>query len=195
MNNYIKMFMVDNNLKEGESFKIKYFDNEFWFDSYGYLNFKIKDDYDDYTNLTCMLLNGDVQVEKLSPIPTERFIPKEKEKYWFVTCFNEVVSNNFIGVIGEKYLFEHTLVFKTKEQAEDYKWFLDKVDEYKKPLKPKECNYYLFYDHDDKKVYRTCDTSCQGQGNVYFGDKENIEKFLEEVGKERIKKYMFDIWK
>ena len=188
------MFMEDNNLKEGESFKIKYFDNEFWFDSYGYLNFKIKDNYDDYANLTCMLLSGDVQVEKLSPIPSEKFIKKKKEKYWFVTCFNEVVSNNFIGVIGEKYLFEHTLVFKTKEQAEDYKWFLDKVDEYKKPFEPEAYNHFFYHNHKDGKVYRDYNVSCQSQGIIYFGDKENINKFLEEVGKERIKKYMFDIW-
>lgn len=191
MNKYIKMFMDDNNLKEGESFKIKYFDNEFWFDSYGYLNSKIKDDYN---NLTCMLLSGDVQVEKLSPIPTERFIPKENERFWFVNNFGFIDNEVYVSDTSADYCVRHNLVFRTKEEVKDYKWFLDKVDEYKKPFELEKDNHYFYYNHEDEKVYRIYDIYRQGQGIICFGNKENIEKFIEEVGEERIKKYMFDIW-
>lgn len=184
MNKYIKMFMDDNNLKEGEIFKIKYFDNEFWFDYYGYLNSKIKDDYN---NLTCMLLSGDVQVEK------EPWKPKKGERYYFNDEYGDVVWNTYGDDDYDRYVLAHRLVFQTQAEAEDYKWFLDKVDEYKKPFGVCDKNYYFNYDHDGREVIRYYDDLCQCQGTIYFGSLENIDKFLEEVGEDRIKKYWFKV--
>lgn len=189
MNKYIKMFMDDNNLKVGEKFKQKDGNKIYHFDENGFL--MDEEGYMLDANDIASFLYGYYEVVKLKNEPWK---PKLDEKYWFVSQYGDVNYNYNDDDEYDKYILTHRPIFQTRYEADDYKWFLDKIDEYKKPLKPKECNYYLFYDHDDKKVYRTCDTSCQGQGNVYFGDKENIEKFLEEVGEERIKKYMFDIW-
>lgn len=194
MNKYMQAFLDDNNLKANERFEIPGVIFKYFFTEDGVLLCETTTGEIEKGRYLYELLDGDYKIKKLSPIPSEKFIPKEKEKYWFVTCFNEVVANNFLGLIDEKYLFEHTLVFKTEEQAEDYKWFLDKVDEYKKPFELKKDNHYFYYVHENEKVCSSFDISSQGQGIIYFGDKENIEKFFEEVGEERIKKYMFDIW-
>lgn len=90
-------------------------------------------------------------------------------------------------------------MFRTQEECEDYKWFLDKLDEYKTDFTPEEwgnCNinkYEIYFNHYNKFIQTNCYSICQGFHNYSF-TKENADKFIEEVGEERIKKYMFNIW-
>ena len=192
MNKYIQAFLDDNNLKVGEMFKIKHYNaNKFWFDDYGWL---YSEKEENIGQIILMLLSGEVQVEKLSNIPSEKFFPKEGERYYFVTAGGKISYMDYSKDNCDVYLISHNLVFETREQVEDYKWFLDKIDEYKKPFIPHSDNYYLFYQHTAKRIMVFSTQILQYQGTIYFGDVININTFIKEVGEERIKKYMFDIW-
>lgn len=193
MNKYIKMFMDDNNLKVGEKFKQKDGNKIYHFDENGFL--MGEEGYRLDANDIASFLYEYYEVEKLSSIPTERFIPEEKEEYWFVDRYGNVDFGTYHKAGRHDYIIAHTLIFKTKEQAKDYKWFLDKVDEYKKPFEYEDDNYCLYYNHENESVCLNNVMVTQGQGVIHFGNEDNIDAFIKEVGEERIKKYMFDIWK
>lgn len=136
-------------------------------------------------------LLGEHEVEKVKKEPWK---PKLDEPYWYVSCFGNVFYTRYIHDKGHEYMLTHNLIFQTKKEAEDYKWFLDKVDEYKKTFGVCDKNYYFNYDPDVREVLKYYDDFCQNQGTIYFGDLENIDKFFEEVGEDRIKKYWFNVF-
>ena len=183
------MFMDDHNLKVEERFKIETYEGEFWFDNFGYLNATLNDEK---VGLLNALLDEEVQVEKLKKGPWK---PKKGEEYYRINNYG-VISATVNESEMDDYYFEHNLAFRTKTEAEDYKWFLDKVDEYKKPFDFSDIfnNYYLYYDYGIKAVGYSSTLYYQVQGVVYFGDEDNIVYFIEEVGEDRIKKYMFGIY-
>ena len=193
LNKYIQAFLDDNNLKANEVFKIDGYDNEYYFDDDGYLRFK---DIlcSRYSDLLTSVLNDNERIIKITPIPTERFIPKKGERYYFLNTVGKISHLTNSKDDFDTYVIHHNLVFKTKEQAEDYKWFLDKVDEYKKPFKYEDYNNFLYYDHYYESIEMLTVTTAEYQGTIHFGDKANTKAFIEEVGEERIKKYMFDVW-
>lgn len=147
MNKYIKMFMNDNNLKVGDEFKAKGLNiNRTWsFDENGYL---LDGVYEESGNVLCAFLRGEWEVEKVKKEPWK---PKLDDSYWYVSCFGNVSYTKYIHDKDDEYMLTHDLIFQTKEEAEDYKWFLDKVDEYKKPFILGKHNYLIYYNHEDKK--------------------------------------------
>ena len=191
MNKYVKMFMDDHDLKVGDEFRAKGVDVAIWHfnqdgtmeNQAGFRNNKV---------LTKLLL-GEYAVEKLTK--TDSWEPKLCEKYWIVTQGGDVTWYYNESDSEDKYIFAHSLVFPTEEEAEDYKRFLDKVDEYKKTFEPEKDNCYFYYDHNSDRIFTTCDQVYPNQGTIYFGDEDNINEFFEEVGEERIKKYWFSIWR
>lgn len=190
MNKYIKMFMEDNNLKVGDEFRKK------GTDAYDIWHFtedgRIENERGIGSNkLLVKFMLGEWEVEKAKKEPWK---PKLNKLYWFISHYGDVYCNHNADDEQDKYIFTHRPIFPTEQEAADYKWFLDKVDEYKKPFDPERYNYFFNYNPKKEKVYRTWDMVCQHQGTTYFGEKENIREFFEEVGEDRIKKYMFNIW-
>lgn len=189
MNKYIKMFMDDHNLKVGDEFRAKglNIDKTWHFDENGYL---IAGVHVDSGNILSAFLLGEWEVEKVEKRPWK---PKEYETYYFTDKYGDVVCSVYNDDDYDRYIFDHKLVFQTKEEAEDYKWFLGKMDEYKKPFQYDGCNYYFGYHYEAKEVYKDYNRWQQQQGTIYFGSLENIDKFLGEVGEDRIKKYWFKV--
>lgn len=195
MNKYIQAFLDDNNLKVNEEFKLDSSSRTYYFSGDGNLKYTLPSDgYHYFAHNLVELLNGDYKVKKLSNIPTEKFIPKENEKYWFVSQYSNIVCNRYDNDKEDDYILTHNHIFQTKAEADDYKWFLDKVDEYKKPFVVDECNCYLYFDFCGNSIRIGSYITVNTQGTIHFGNEGNIKAFIKEVGEERIKKYMFDIW-
>lgn len=131
--------------------------------------------------------------------PQGRFIPNDGNIYWFVNIYGDLVYNCNANNKEDKYLIAHNLVFRTIEKCEDYRWFLEQLDKYKTDFSKEEWKdtnidkYFLILNHATKKIDYSSNKFCQSQGVTYF-TKDNIEKFVEVVGKERIKKYLFNVW-
>lgn len=137
------------------------------------------------------LARGKLSIEKVKL--RGRYIPKEGEYYWYVSMYGDVLRDLYVSERSEC-LFNRTLVFRTKEEAEDYRWFLEQVDKYKKEFVYGERNHCIDFYHDIKELIFSYYKSIRSQGTTYFGSKENIEEFRSVVGDERIKKYMFNVW-
>lgn len=54
-------------------------------------------------------------------------------------------------------------------------------------------NYSLQFDNTSKKVYVEVWHTCQFQGSIYFDTKELAKKAINEIGEERLKKYVFRV--
>lgn len=54
-------------------------------------------------------------------------------------------------------------------------------------------NYSLQFDNTRKKVYVEVWHTCQFQGSIYFDTKELAKKAINEIGEERLKKYVFRV--
>lgn len=190
MNKYIKMFMDDNNLKVGDEFRKKGTDAyDIWhFNEDG----RIENKRGIGSNKVLIkFLLGEWEVEKVKKEPWK---PKEGEQYFYVHNYGDVRSGRCDVAEWHDYLISHISIFKTLEEAKDYKWFLDKVDEYKKPFKLYKHNYRLLYNYHKETIGDTYAEECLTQGAICFGDKNNLNSFIKEVGEDRIKKYMFGVY-
>lgn len=137
------------------------------------------------------LARGRLSIEKVKP--KGRYIPKLFDTYYYVSDLGNILGTTNNEDESDSYIFKHNLVFRTKEEAEDYKWFLEQVDKYKKFFLEGDINHYFYYTLKNKRIGVSWNDYCM-YNNVYFGSKENIEEFRNVVGDERIKKYMFNIW-
>lgn len=130
--------------------------------------------------------------------PQSRFIPQFDETYYYIDCFGYIDYTKNENNDCDKYILSHQLVFRTKKEAEDYKWFLDQIDNYKTDFSKEEwedysvSKYSLYFKYGEHKIGKGF--NCNTKSHCYYFTEENIDKFIEVVGEERIKKYMFDIW-
>lgn len=191
MNKWIEVYMEEQNLKPNELFKLqseKYLD-EYCFDDTGILRRK-KNDHLEMASAEILgrLMRG-INIEKVKP--KGRYIPKLGDYYWYVSEFGNIFKHSNTNERDE-FLIKHNLVFRTKEEAEDYRWFLEQVDKYKKEFVYGERNHCIEFYHDLKELIFGYYKSIRSQGTTYFGSKENIEEFRNVVGDERIKKYFFN---
>lgn len=193
MNKWIETYMEEKNLKPNELFRLnsQTFKGEYYFDEYGTLYRKTRGGYENPSmEIWGRLMNG-IKIEKVKP--KGRYIPKLFDTYYYVSDLGNILGTTNNEDESDIYIFEHSLVFETKEEAEDYRWFLDKVDEYKKYFLEGDINHYFYYTLKNKRIGISWNDDFM-DNNVYFGNRENIEEFRNVVGDERIKKYMFYIW-
>lgn len=126
-----------------------------------------------------------------------RFIPKGPVIFYFLSHsgFVEQTRNNS-KKSGYQWLINHNLVFRTQEECEEYKQYLELLDEYSfKPDWNDEFQYkwYIYYDHETKEIDYDCYRVIHLHG-YYFPSKERAMEFVEKAGESNVKKFMFDIW-
>lgn len=193
MNKWIEVYMEEKNLKPNELFKLQsetYLD-EYCFDESGILR-RNKNNHLEMASAEILgrLMRG-INIEKVKP--KGRYIPKFFDMYYYVSDLGNILGTTNNEYESDSYIFEHNLVFRTKEEAEDYRWFLEQVDKYKKEFVKDKDNYCLYFDVDYKRL--EIDYNHRFKYDLsYFGDGENIKEFISVVGEERIKKYMFNVW-
>ncbi len=138
------------------------------------------------------LENGDLREVKKG-----KFIPEKDEDYWFVSHFGNIHSTTFRDSDMDRWFIKHNPVFHTKEEAEEYKHYLEVLDQYS--FKPnlddiRRENWYLIYSClSGKKVIAVHDMFNRSLLS-YFPTKESAEAFIDEVGEDAVKRFMFDIW-
>lgn len=191
MNKWIETYMEEKNLKPNELFRLdsQTFKGEYYFDEYGTLYRQKGNGYETPSmEIWGRLMNG-IKIEKVKP--KGRYIPNIGDYYHYIDQYGRVLCETYKDERDE-YFVKHNLVFRTKEEAEDYKWFLDQVNKYKKEFVEGEVNHYFYYNFINKRIGISWDDDIK-ESKFYFGNEDNIE-FRNIVGDERIKKYMFNIW-
>ena len=192
MNKWIEVYMQVNNLKPNEYFRLcsQTFKGEYYFNEIGEL-YRVKGNGYEIPSMEIWgrLMSG-MRIEKVNP--SGRYIPRKGEYYWFVGICGGIIENRY-NTEQDEYVIKHNLVFRTEEEAEDYKWFLDQVDKYKKEFITGQPNYRLCFDFEYNKLFLTKNDHIKHHKD-YFGNIENIKEFRNIAGDDRIKKYMFDVW-
>ena len=195
MNKVIEMLMEELDVGICEDFRVKpsvagqsEYKSIYHFDELGALR---RDDGIPADSVLGFLARGKLRIEKVKP--KGRYIPKLFDTYYYVSDLGNILGITNNEDESDSYIFEHNLVFRTKEEAEDYKWFLKQVDKYKKYFVCGKHNNYFCYSAGYKELdtgshyYSMCDMN-------YFGSYENIKEFRSVVGDERIKKYFFGVF-
>lgn len=131
---------------------------------------------------------------------TGKFVPKEGESYWYVRSNGNVDYYRFANDKIDEYLLNHQPVFKTEEEAYEYKDYLELLDKYKYNFSDEEwlngdiLKWFVYYTHYNKFLDVGCNNVSKYPLTAYFKSEEDADNFIEEVGEENVKKFMFDVW-
>lgn len=132
--------------------------------------------------------------------PLGKFISKMNEDYYLIDDSGNVVSCEWVNDDIDKWRLKHYKLFRTAKECEDYKWFLEMVDKYSYEFSLEEwknrniIKYSIEYNHHDGYVNCLDIHLIQSANGVYFKSLIDGVNFAKEVGKERIMKYMCNIW-
>lgn len=133
-----------------------------------------------------------------------KFIPKENEIYYYIdggaiyfTCYDSRYNQ-------DQWRIKHQRIFRTEADAVDYLLFLEQLDKYTYNFTSEEWKngeipkYYLYFNFITNSVWTGINITAASHGKYpcayYFKSNEDAHNFISEVGKDRIKKYLFDIW-
>lgn len=128
-----------------------------------------------------------------------KFIPNYGEIYYYLNVNGTVECGRRVNRIFDYRIFNTDYAFRTREEAEEYSKYLSALKEYRYnfpiyELKdPDVKKYYIEYRIDEDKVFYDS-YHYLISNKISFRTKQDCEKFIEEAGKENIKKFMFDIW-
>lgn len=144
----------------------------------------------------------EVDEEKLKefltlPKPKTVWDLKNKDNYWYINDYNANGRATWDNVMIDDYRRNMGNCFLTEKEAK-FEVERRKVEAIllkygRREFKYRECNYYFFYDHEDKLIRKTIVDCCQSQGIIFFETEELCQKAIEEAGKDNIKKYIFGI--
>lgn len=137
---------------------------------------------------------------KVVEVKKEKYIPKYGELYWYIDDNGFTNVHTYENDMTDQWIINHFIVFRTEEEAEEYKRYLDVLDEYKYKFSNDEWKdddiekWYLIYDYFREDLNIDCNTFTRRPSHAYFKSKEDAEDFIKEAGIENIKKFMFDVW-
>lgn len=130
-----------------------------------------------------------------------KFVPKKGEKCWLIN------SRGFIDYLKygnndkiDRWIANHTPVFATQKEAEEYKHYLEVLDKYKHEFTDEEWKndniekLLLCFHANSNELDFYHSYNLKFQNCIYFKSLEDAEDFIKEAGIENIKKFMFDVW-
>lgn len=205
--NYIEKFIRDNNIKIGEEFYIKQGNHifggldraRFYFNEKFYL--EEKSDNSHSIVILKGLLTGEYKIEKIKP-KTVWHLKDGDEYYYIDTCGN--VDRTIFGINAyweDRQMKEFGNEFLTKEEAEH-------------EVERRKCEaillkygtrdminigginarkYFIVYNNYHNVISISFNQCAQSQGTIYFKSAKLAQKAIEEVGEERLKKYIFNV--
>lgn len=206
--NYIKQLMKDNNIEVNEEFYIFYDKNRLgkvmetplYFDEKLYLVGN--------ANGNCYiilrgLMSGEYRIEKIPQKPKSVWDLKEGDEYYYINMCGNVDRTTFSNdtCFADKKIIKIGNAFLTREEAE-FEAERRKCEAIL--LKYGTRNFMSFRDINSHKYFimynsyrngiginfNQCD---QSQGTIYFESVELAQKAIEEVGEDRLKKYIFNV--
>ena len=128
-----------------------------------------------------------------------KFVPKKGESYWYVNPYGVAVVTIY-DCGANRWLINHHPVFRTEEEAKEYKDYLELLDKYKYEFSDEEWKneylkkWYLYYFADNDELSESCVYLYNIPNCTYFKTQEDAEAFIKEAGEENVKRFMFDVW-
>ena len=127
----------------------------------------------------------------------EREFPQDGDTYWFIDDEGGMSSTFYKNYYLDIYRQKIGNIFRTEEEAEFAVKKLKVEAELRKfsvPFKHGGDNYTFNYNHKNGKIVNLyASEGYQDFGALYFESNEELNKAIESVGKDRIKKYIFGV--
>ena len=208
--NYIEQFMKDNGIDVNEEFYV--IDENgtkigglisiiFYFDKNMRLNMKLVES--DCRDVLRGLMLGECKIEKIPQKTKTVWDLKEEYDYYYIDMCGNVDRTTFGNGAywADKKIIEVVNAFLTKEEAKleverrkcesillkyGTRDLISLGDNYTK-------KYYIQYDYDVNKIMIFKHYSIGIQGVINFKTEELAQKAIDEVGEERLKKYIFNV--
>lgn len=125
-----------------------------------------------------------------------KYVPKYNELYYYLGNCGRIASYYNRDNSVDEWILKHNLVFRTEDECKDYKKFLETLDKYTFEPNwgdPSQAKWLLCFDHEDHCIGFATKHSQQDQ-NPCFKSYEKAVAFVDAVGIEAVKCYMFDVW-
>ena len=153
---------------------------------------EIKDKYGEY-------LVDEKKLKELlvKPKPETVWDLEKEDIYYFINPNGGVYSCRWVADEQDLSRREIGNVFLTKEEAE-FEREKNKCESImlkygRRTFKYEDDNYFIRLAYDNKKVFVEVWRTCQFQGSIYFDKEELAKKAIDEIGEERLKKYVFRV--
>lgn len=123
--------------------------------------------------------------------------PKVRDDYWTIDSFGEVVRFSWLDDPVDNIVLNNNAIFKTKEEAQfeaERLKVLRELEKMGRPFEPGKYNYLIHFDHFKRELKASGYGQCQdAYGDFYFNTAVEARQAIEEIGEERIKKYLFGV--
>lgn len=205
--NYIEQLMKDNGIEVNEEFYVTDDKGEkigglisiiFYFDKNMRLNMKLVES--DCRDVLRGLMLGECKIEKIPHKPKSVWDLKEGDEYWYITLLGYVEEVSYQSDDEDINIIKAGNAFLTKEEAEfeverrKCEAILLKYGTRDLMSLDDDTNkYYIIFDNSADKIIFPCCEYMQSQGTIHFESKELAQKAIEEVGEDRLKKYVFNV--
>lgn len=205
--NYIKKFMDDNGIEINQEFYVIDENGEkigglisiiFYFDKN--MRLKMKPVESDCRDVLRGLMLGECKIEKIPKKPKTVWDLKYGDDYWYINSFGHVRKRSYGLEDDFKRMIEFGNAFLTEEEA------YHELERRKceaillkygtrdiRSLDDDTNKYYIVFDNSVDKIIFPYRNYMQSQGTIHFESKELALKAIEEVGEERLKKYIFNV--
>lgn len=205
--NYIEQFMKNNEIEVNEEFYVIDENGKkigglisiiFYFDKNMRLNMKLVES--DCRDVLRGLMLGECKIEKIPQKPKSVWDLKYGDDYWYINSFGHVRKTSYGLEDDFKRMIEFGNAFLTEEEAKH------EVERRKceaillkygtrdiRSLDDDTNKYYIIFDNSfDKIIVPYCEY-MKSQGTIYFKSAKIARKAIDEVGEERLKKYIFNV--
>ena len=130
-------------------------------------------------------------------VKEEQEFPQDGDKYWLIEETLGVSRYAWAGDDFDNKLLSVGNVFRTKQQAE---FAIEKLKveaelrKFSRKFKHGGDNYTFNFNHDEGKIVHVyASESYEELGSLYFESRDKAQQAIDEVGEERIKKYIFGV--
>lgn len=116
--------------------------------------------------------------------------------YWVIDCFGDAIIMSWNGDVCDKKALKNNAIFKTEEEAKfeaERLKVLRELEKLGRPFVDGGDNWGFFLNEKDDLAVN-CLLNCRCvYGDYYFDTAEEVEKAVNKIGRDRIKKYLFRV--
>lgn len=145
----------------------------------------------------CLVDENKLKELLVKPKPKTVWDLKDGDEYWHISTINNDNYATWNGNAWDLAIRENGNAFLTYDEAkfelERRKCEAIMLKYGRRTFKPRHANYIIRFDNDDKKVEVGRCSVYQYQGSIYFDTEELAKRAINEIGEERLKKYIFRV--
>lgn len=137
--------------------------------------------------------------EEISKIKNEetpiKWEPKRGEKYCFLADCGSSCLCTWLDDERDDWRYNNLKLFKTIEECEQYRKFIEDVNKYKWEFTEEEWKnsndkYFIYHDYDSDALETCCDVSERTMGCVYFKTEEDAQYIIDNYKEEILKGWL-----